>query len=65
MHDGRRADGALTWVAVAVPGIFAGISWAATEGWPLWNRVLVGVAVALVIYAAIHYAIKNVKGNRR
>jgi hypothetical protein len=65
MHEGRRADGVLTWVAVAVPGVFAGVSWAATEGWPLWNRILIGVAVGVVIYAAIHLAIKGVKGNRR
>jgi hypothetical protein len=65
MQDDRRFDGARTWAAVAVPGIFAGISWAATEGWPLWNRILAGVAVALVIYAAIHFAIKGIKGNRR
>ena len=65
MHDDRRVDGALAWVAVAVPGVFAGISWAATEGWPLWNRILIGVAVGVVIYAAIHVAIKGVTGNRR
>ena len=65
MHDGRRVDGALRWVAVAVPGVFAGVSWAATEGWPLWNRILVGIAVGLVIYAACHFAIKGTTSKRR
>jgi hypothetical protein len=65
VHDGRRVEGALTWVAVAVPGIFAGISWGATDGWPWWSRVLVGIAAGLVIYAALHVAIKGLKSNRR
>lgn len=65
MQDDRRNNGALRWAALAVPGIFAGISWAGTEGWPLWNRILAGIAAALVVYAAIHLLLKGVKGNGR
>ncbi len=65
MHGDRRGDGVLTWVALAVPGMTAGLGFAATEGWPVWNRALAGVAVGLVVYAALHFAIKGVKGNRR
>ena len=61
MQDERRGDGVLTWAAVAVPGIFAGVGWAATEGWPVWYRILAGTAAALVIYAAIHLLLKGVK----
>ena len=65
MGDDRREDGVLTFLAVAVPGLFAGTSWGATGGWPWWNRVLVGVSVGLVVYAAIHLAIKGIRRNRR
>lgn len=63
-HD-RGSDGALRWVAVAVPGIFAGIGWAATDGWPLLSRVLAGIATALVVYAALHFLLKGLKGTKR
>lgn len=56
-----RDDGVLGWVAVAVPGIFAGIGWAATDGWPLLSRILAGTAAALVVYAAIHFLVRGVK----
>lgn len=65
MRDERRGDGVLRWAAIAVPGIFAGVGWAATEGWPLFNRILAGVAAALVVYAAIHLLLKGSKGNER
>lgn len=65
MEDDRRAGGALGWAAIAVPGIFAGLGWAATEGWPLWNRVLAGTAAALVVYAAIHLLLRGMKGHGR
>jgi len=65
MHGDRHGDGVLTWVALAVPGMTAGLGFAATEGWPIWNRVLAAVAAGLVVYAALHFAIKGVKGNGR
>jgi hypothetical protein len=54
-----RGDAVLKWLAVAVPGISAGISWTATAGWPAVNRILVGIAVGVVIYALIHFALKG------
>lgn len=65
MDGNRRGDGVLTWVALAVPGMTAGVGWAATDGWPAWNRVLAAVAVGLVIYAVIHFAIRGIRGDRR
>jgi len=65
MDGNRRGDGVLTWVALAVPGMTAGLGWAATDGWPTWNRVLAAAAVGLVIYAVIHFVIKGIRPNRR
>ncbi len=65
MNGDQRGDGVLTWAALAVPGMTAGLGFAATEGWPIWNRVLASVAAGLVVYAALHFAIKGVKGKRR
>lgn len=65
MQDERGGDGALRWAGVAVPGIFAGIGWAATDGWPFLNRVLAGTAAALVVYAAIHFLVRGVKRTKR
>jgi hypothetical protein len=65
MGSDRRGDGVSSWLALAVPGMTAGVGWAATEGWPAWNRVLAAVAVGLVIYALIHLAIKALGGSGR
>jgi hypothetical protein len=65
MRDDRGGDGVLRWAAVAVPGIFAGIGWAAADGWPLLNRILAGIAAALVVYAAIHLLVRGVKQRKR
>ena len=62
MHN-DSGDAVLKWLTVAVPGIFAGLGWTATSGWPPMNRVLAGVAVGLVIYAVIHFAIKALNRN--
>jgi hypothetical protein len=65
LHGDRQGDGVLTWIALAVPGMTAGLGWAATDGWPAWNRVLAAAAVGLAIYAVIHIAIKGIRANRR
>lgn len=64
MQDHRHEDAVLKWIAVAVPGLSAGIGWAATEGWPPLNRVLAGIATGLVIYALIHFVLKAMNRNR-
>jgi hypothetical protein len=63
MRSDRRRNDVLGWVAVAVPGIFAGLGWAATDGWPLANRVVTSVAAALVVYAALHWLLKGLRRN--
>ena len=63
-QDPRHEDPRLLWIAVAVPGLSAGIGWAATEGWPPLNRVLAGIATGLVIYALIHFVLKAMNRNR-
>ena len=60
MHNG---DSVLKWLAVVVPGISAGLGWTAAAGWPPMNRVLAGVAVGVVIYAVIHFAMKALNRN--
>ena len=62
MHN-KGGDPVLKWRAIAVPGIFAGLGWTATAGWPPMNRILAGVAVGVGIYAVIHFAIKALNRN--
>ncbi len=64
MQQNRSGDALLKWVALAVPGISAGIGWTATAGWPPLYRILWGVAVGVAIYALIHFLIKGRSGNR-
>lgn len=59
MRGDRRRNGVLGWLAVAVPGMFAGFGFAFTEDWPLANRVLTSVAAALVVYAALHWLLRR------
>lgn len=54
-------DAVLKWLAVAVPGIFAGLGWTAASGWPLAYRVLAGIAVGIAIYAVIHFVLKAMR----
>ena len=63
MQQDRGGD-LLRWVAIAVPGISAGIGWTATAGWPPLYRILWGVAVGVAIYALIHLVIKAATGKR-
>lgn len=64
MQGGPRGSGVLGWAAVAVPGIFASLGFAFTAGWPLVNRVLVGVAAGLVVYAALHWLLDGRPRNK-
>jgi hypothetical protein len=52
----------LSWAAIVVPGFATALSWPLTTGLPFVNRVAVGVAVALAIYAVIYLASRRGSG---
>ena len=53
----------LKWATLVVPAFAMTLSWPLTTGLPWINRVAVGVAVGLILLAAVHFAIAW--GNRR
>jgi hypothetical protein len=46
----------LSWAAIVLPGLSTSFTWPLTTGLPFVNRVAIGVAVALGLYAAVHLA---------
>jgi hypothetical protein len=64
MQDDRDTSALLKWLAVAVPGLSAGIGWAAAEGYPPLARALCGVAAGVTIYALLHWLLKGGRRNR-
>jgi hypothetical protein len=48
----------IKWAALAVPGLTAGLTWPATEGRVWVERIAIGVAIALAVYAVIHLAVR-------
>lgn len=58
---GDSGDAVLKWLAVALPGIFAGLGWTAASSWPLVYRVLAGISVGIVIYAVIHFVLETMR----
>jgi hypothetical protein len=61
MDDEKKGDQWLRWVSLIVPGMSAGLAWSATEGLPLVSRFATGIALGLVIYAVVHFAIVGFK----
>jgi hypothetical protein len=61
MRQQEPGDPLLRWASLAVPGMAAGLGWAATEGLPAINRIVSGIAIGLVIYAVMYIAIKGFK----
>jgi hypothetical protein len=57
----KQDDGWLRWVSLVVPGISAALAWKATEGLPIANRLASGIAIGLVIFVVIHFAIRAFK----
>jgi hypothetical protein len=55
----------LKWAAFIVPGFATALTWPATEGWPLLNRIAVSIAVGLVIFAAVYLVAKAGDRNGR
>lgn len=60
MRENRGGSAVLKWLAVVMPGLSAGIGWTAAAGSPPLIRVVWGIAVGLVIYAVLHFVLKNV-----
>jgi hypothetical protein len=56
----RDGNAVLKWLAVALPGLSAGIGWTAAAGSPPLIRIVWGVAVGLVIYALLHLFLRGV-----
>jgi len=46
----------LSWAAIVLPGLATAVTWPLTDALPFVNRVAIGVAVALCLYALVHYA---------
>jgi len=61
----RRNNPWLAWTAGVLPGFATALTWPATEEWPLINRVAVGVAVGLAIFAVVYLAAKARERNGR
>jgi len=55
----------LAWAAVVVPGFATALTWPVTQGWPLLNRVAVGVALGLAIFAVVYLVAKARERNGR
>jgi hypothetical protein len=55
MHNLRNGSWS-SWAAVVLPGFATAVTWPLTDALPFVNRVAIGVAVALVLYALVHYA---------
>jgi hypothetical protein len=64
MHDDRGSGALLKWLALAVPGLFAGLGWSAASGNPTWIRLLCGVAAGATIYALLHLLLKRTDRDR-
>ena len=63
MQD-RDGNALLKWAALAVPGLAAGIGWAAASGYPAPVRVLCGVAAGVTVYALLHFLLAGLKRNQ-
>lgn len=55
----RLNDSWLRWVSLVVPGMSAAVAWKVTDGLPLVNRFASGIAIGLVIFAIVHFAIRG------
>ncbi|HWN37046.1 MAG TPA: hypothetical protein VNP02_01025 [Gammaproteobacteria bacterium] len=49
----------LRWAALVVPAFATALTLRFTSGLPLLNRVAIAVAVALVVYGAVHVLVKG------
>lgn len=54
----------LSWSAVVLPGMATSLTWPLTIGLPFVNRVAIGVALALALYALVHFAHEGLRGGR-
>jgi len=54
----KSNDAWLRWVSLVVPGMFAALAWKVTDGLPLANRFASGIAIGLVIFVVVHFAMR-------
>ena len=54
----------LSWAAVVLPGMATSFCWPLTTGLPFVNRVAIGVALALALYALVHFACEGLRRDR-
>jgi hypothetical protein len=59
--DPKQKSPWLAWAAGVLPAFAMALTWPLTESLPFVNRVLVGVAVALVIFAVLYF-MTNARG---
>ena len=59
MNGGQKGDQWLRWLSLIVPGMSAALAWKLTAGLPLLNRLASGIALGLVIYVIVYFAIKG------
>ena len=52
-------DSWVGWAALVVPGFATALTWRFTGGLPFVNRLAIAVAVALVVYGAVHVLVKG------
>jgi hypothetical protein len=55
----------LNWTAIVLPGLATALTWPLTTGLPFVNRVAIAVAVALGLYAVIHFTSQGCRGRGR
>lgn len=54
----RQNNPWLAWTAGVAPGLATALTWPATEGWPLIDRVAAGIAAGLAIFAVVYLVAK-------
>ena len=52
----QRNHSWLSWTAIVLPGLATSLTWPLTASLPFLNRVAIAVAVALGLYAVVHFA---------
>jgi hypothetical protein len=55
----------LSWTAFLLPALATSFTWPLTAGLPFVNRVAIAVAVALCLYAIVHFASEGWGGDGR
>jgi hypothetical protein len=54
----------LGWAAIVLPGMATSLCWPLTTRLPFVNRVAIGVALALALYALVYFASAGFRRSR-